>query len=143
MQETVVYIRVPASEPPANNNNVFVYIDNHLEGAAFYTPHLNIWSNYKGDDYSPDKITYWLKPVPLSSLLQEGAAGFAEWIIDAGWRLSRDKNLHKMYYNVDDPDKNYHKIDELFKLFIEEKYGKEAKRYYPPQCRLDSKENRL
>jgi hypothetical protein len=127
MKETVVYIRVPASQVP--EELAWYYTDN---GRAIYQK--GSWVEVESGEDNFIEPTYYLQETPLSSLLQEGAVEFTEWISDNAWRKwpMADNTKKAMWYNIDIRLKD-NKMpllksgDELFKLFIEDKYGKETK----------------
>jgi hypothetical protein len=69
MQETVVYIKISVSEDPDETGSY-----DTDEGISYFIKGFNGGWFDNIDD--PDTKTYrkwWLKPIPLSSLLQEGA----------------------------------------------------------------------
>jgi hypothetical protein len=104
-EETVVYIRVPS--PPKKVGHYFTGA-----GECFWTGRIWTYEKYdrETDEYYQEQVQplWWLQETPLSSLLQEGAVEFLEW--------TRKRSNYPVY-----------KASELFKLFIEEKYGKETK----------------
>ncbi len=118
-EETVVYIRVPASEAPKYNGNYYV---RGLKGPEVYR--YDIYRNKWYDNFGETVPAEWLKETSLSSLLQEGAVDFSEWLMDNNYQGSGYINGSKVYSQRHKTKSEYYELSELYNKFIEEKYGK-------------------
>jgi hypothetical protein len=128
IMETVVYIRVPASEVPevdkfglSENLHCFYKEKETARIIRFYDAKDQKW-HYSYDGSVCENTTHYLKPVPLSSLLQEGVVEFAEWARQnydsthsEGWRRFGTVNYFTTTELFNSPE---------FKKHLEEKYGK-------------------
>jgi hypothetical protein len=133
--ETVVYIRVPASEVPEVNKTVtggYNQLNSDKKGLmeVYYDGE---WWYRRWDNLLISPPVFYLKPVALSSLLQEGAVEFAEWK-DKAYRYWGKDNEESVYCKKEGnyPYTKYYTTTELFnspefKKHLEEKYGKETK----------------
>lgn len=112
-EETVVYIRVPASDPPKEYNKYHVELLSGAQTTAYYKKDWIV----PFDTIITGSVKYWLRPVPLSSLLQEGAVELEAWMSENCFVTECHKYKHSK-------DMKTRSLSEIIKLFIEEKYGK-------------------
>ncbi len=70
-KDQVIYIQVPASEPPEKGGHYGIVLkDGKVDSDEYYSD-IKKWGFWNSK-----AVTYWLKPVPLSKYAND----FAEWL---------------------------------------------------------------
>jgi hypothetical protein len=130
MKETVVYIRVPVEQEP----EVSGWYQTDLGKTYFRLLSISKNTDYEGwftSDINMNTKVYpdfWFESTPLSSLLQEGVVEFAEWCLSNYRKYDFTREgpvwISEKDWANDNACPEEYTTSELFKLFIEEKYGK-------------------